>query len=201
METDEEMEMQVEAEADTDEKDDIFFDTKEFLGADLLTGNSSFKLLRESPGAESPLSRSGGHVDGANTCMTVVDSSYPLIERRKRLPEPKEIEKSVSLWSLIKDNIGKDLTKVCLPVYFNEPISFLQKSFEDMEYSYLLDRAYEYGKQVSEKDLFYLNDEQNLTFQLGQYICEHAEYIVSFLHYYFSTDLDNLHCILCPCSD
>ncbi|KAH9298701.1 hypothetical protein KI387_030383, partial [Taxus chinensis] len=147
LETDEEKEMQVEAEADTDEKDDIFFDTNEFLGADLLTGNSSFKLLRESPGAESPLSRSGGHVDGANTCMTVVDSSYPLIERRKRLPEPKEIEKSVSLWSLIKDNIGKDLTKVCLPVYFNEPISFLQKSFEDMEYSYLLDRAYEYGKQ------------------------------------------------------
>jgi hypothetical protein len=50
---------------------------------------------------------------------------------------------------MIKDNIGKDLTKVCLPVYFNEPLSSLQKCFEDLEYSYLLDRAYEWGKQVS----------------------------------------------------
>lgn len=49
---------------------------------------------------------------------------------------------------MIKDNIGKDLTKVCLPVYFNEPISSLQKCFEDVEYSYLLDRANEWGKKV-----------------------------------------------------
>ncbi|KAF3531843.1 hypothetical protein DY000_02037845 [Brassica cretica] len=57
-----------------------------------------------------------------------------------------EKEKAVSLWSMIKDNVGKDLTRVCLPVYFNEPISSLQKCFEDLEYSYLLDRAYEHGK-------------------------------------------------------
>lgn len=50
---------------------------------------------------------------------------------------------------MIKDNIGKDLTKVCLPVYFNEPLSSLQKGFEDLEYSYLIDRAYEWGKRVS----------------------------------------------------
>ncbi|KAH9605631.1 hypothetical protein KSS87_003036 [Heliosperma pusillum] len=48
---------------------------------------------------------------------------------------------------MIKDNIGKDLSKVCLPVYFNEPISTLQKCFEELEYSYLLDRAAEWGKQ------------------------------------------------------
>ncbi|KAK9162173.1 hypothetical protein Syun_003075 [Stephania yunnanensis] len=58
-----------------------------------------------------------------------------------------EKEKGVSLWSMIKDNIGKDLTKVCLPVYFNEPLSSLQKCFEDLEYSCLLDRAYEWGKR------------------------------------------------------
>ncbi|XP_021738127.1 oxysterol-binding protein-related protein 2B-like isoform X2 [Chenopodium quinoa] len=69
------------------------------------------------------------------------------IERRKRLPDPVEKEKPVSLWSMIKDNVGKDLTRVCLPVYFNEPISSLQKCCEDLEYSYLLDRAYEYGQE------------------------------------------------------
>ncbi|PPS01810.1 hypothetical protein GOBAR_AA18852 [Gossypium barbadense] len=75
------------------------------------------------------------------------DSGYPQIERRKKLPDPVLREKGVSLWSLIKDNVGKDLTRVCLPVYFNEPISSLQKCFEDLEYSDLLDRAYKYGKE------------------------------------------------------
>ncbi|XP_035842983.1 oxysterol-binding protein-related protein 2A isoform X4 [Helianthus annuus] len=69
------------------------------------------------------------------------------IVRRKKLPDPAEKEKGVNLWSLIKDNIGKDLTRVCLPVYFNEPISSLQKCFEELEYSYLLDQAYYHGKE------------------------------------------------------
>ncbi|VFR02214.1 unnamed protein product [Cuscuta campestris] len=69
------------------------------------------------------------------------------VERRTRLPDPIEKEKGVSLWSMIKDNVGKDLTRVCLPVYFNEPLSSLQRSFEDLEYSYLLDRAYKHGKE------------------------------------------------------
>ncbi|CAL4915492.1 unnamed protein product [Urochloa decumbens] len=70
-------------------------------------------------------------------------SSYS--KRRTKLPEPVEKEKGVSLWSMIKDNVGKDLTRVCLPVYFNEPVSSLQKCFEELEYSYLLDCAYECG--------------------------------------------------------
>ncbi|XP_052736374.1 oxysterol-binding protein-related protein 1C isoform X3 [Vigna angularis] len=76
-----------------------------------------------------------------------VGFNYPYVKRRKKLPDPVEKEKGVSLWSMIKDNIGKDLTKVCLPVYFNEPLSSLQKCCEEMEYSYLLDRAYEWGRR------------------------------------------------------
>jgi oxysterol-binding protein 1 len=70
------------------------------------------------------------------------------IRRRMKLPEPAEKEKGISLWSIIKDSVGKDLTRVCLPVYFNEPLSSLQKCFEDLEYSYLLDQAYQHGKVV-----------------------------------------------------
>ncbi|KAJ7952480.1 Oxysterol-binding protein [Quillaja saponaria] len=80
----------------------------------------------------------------AEKCVT--SSANTCIERRRKLPDPIEKEKGVSLWSMIKDNVGKDLTRVCLPVYFNEPISSLEKCCEDLEYSYLLDRAYEYGK-------------------------------------------------------
>lgn len=76
------------------------------------------------------------------------DIGNQAFERRKKLPDPLEKEKGVSLWSMIKDNVGKDLTRVCLPVYFNEPISSLQKCFEDLEYSHLLDQAYEDGKAV-----------------------------------------------------
>ncbi|XP_071697341.1 oxysterol-binding protein-related protein 2A-like isoform X2 [Rutidosis leptorrhynchoides] len=84
-----------------------------------------------------------------NQCdvMEEIKTNNSQFERRKKLPEPVEKEKGVSLWSMIKDNVGKDLTRVCLPVYFNEPISSLQKCFEDLEYSYLLDRAYQYGKE------------------------------------------------------
>lgn len=89
-----------------------------------------------------------GNTDKMQTQKEGNDSSYRHIERRKKLPDPVEKEKGVSLWSMIKDNVGKDLTRVCLPVYFNEPISSLQKGCEDMEYSYLLDRAYESGKVV-----------------------------------------------------
>jgi hypothetical protein len=90
--------------------------------------------------------------------MRSVGTNHSYVKRRKKLPDPVEKEKGVSLWSMIKDNIGKDLTKICLPVYFNEPLSSLQKCFEDLEYSYLLDRAYEWGKRVSMAariDVFY----------------------------------------------
>lgn len=37
--------------------------------------------------------------------------------------------------------IGKDMTKMTLPVSFNEPTSLLQRCAEDMEYTELLDTA------------------------------------------------------------
>lgn len=89
-----------------------------------------------------------GSEDDIDPSIKSVGFNYPRVKRRKSLPDPVEKEKSVSLWSMIKDNIGKDLTKVCLPVYFNEPLSSLQECFEDLEYSYLLDRTFEWGKRV-----------------------------------------------------
>ncbi|XP_007018961.2 PREDICTED: oxysterol-binding protein-related protein 1C isoform X2 [Theobroma cacao] len=132
------------AEEETDEDDHTFFDTRDFLSS------SSFK----SNGSDFRTSSFSSDDDGLNAfdseddidpSIKSVGSNFPYIKRRKKLPDPVEKEKGVSLWSMIKDNIGKDLTKVCLPVYFNEPLSSLQKCFEDLEYSYLLDRAHEWG--------------------------------------------------------
>ncbi|KAJ3793845.1 Oxysterol-binding protein-domain-containing protein [Lentinula aff. detonsa] len=48
---------------------------------------------------------------------------------------------AASLWSALKNSIGKDLTKISFPVYFNEPTSMLQRMAEDMEFSECLDIA------------------------------------------------------------
>ncbi|KAL9245525.1 hypothetical protein vseg_019169 [Gypsophila vaccaria] len=132
-------------EEDSDEDEDDFFDTQDFLSSSSFKGSGSdFRTSSFSSDDSSPHSaESDEDIDPA---IKDVGSTFPLVRRRKKLPDPQEMEKGVSLWSLIKDNIGKDLTKVCLPVYFNEPISTLQKCFEELEYSYLLDRANEWGK-------------------------------------------------------
>ncbi|KAK0067140.1 oxysterol-binding protein-related protein 6 [Biomphalaria pfeifferi] len=64
--------------------------------------------------------------------------------RRSRLPVPKPEIPDVSLWGLLYRNIGKDLTKISMPVTLNEPLSMLQRLCEELEYSELLDKAAEY---------------------------------------------------------
>jgi len=59
--------------------------------------------------------------------------------RRSRIPDKPDI--SFSLWSIMKNCIGKDLSKIPVPVNFSEPISFLQRLNEDFEYSEILDKA------------------------------------------------------------
>ncbi|TVY23211.1 Oxysterol-binding-like protein [Lachnellula hyalina] len=60
---------------------------------------------------------------------------------RKKLAMDADDRPKISLWSILKSMIGKDMTKMTLPVSFNEPTSLLQRCAEDMEYSDLLDIA------------------------------------------------------------
>ena len=46
--------------------------------------------------------------------------------RREGLGVMEGKEKKVSLWNIIKDMIGKDLMRISLPVFLNEPLSGLQ---------------------------------------------------------------------------
>jgi len=59
--------------------------------------------------------------------------------RRSKVPEKPDI--SFSLWSIMKNCIGKDLSKIPVPVNFSEPLSMLQRLVEDFEYSDILDKA------------------------------------------------------------
>ncbi|XVE60383.1 hypothetical protein DITRI_Ditri05aG0124400 [Diplodiscus trichospermus] len=134
------------AEEETDEDDHTFFDTRDFLSSSSFKSNGS-DFRTSSFSSDDEGLNAIDFEDDIDPYVKSVGSNFPYIKRRKKLPDPVEKEKGVSLWSMIKDNIGKDLTKVCLPVYFNEPLSSLQKCFEDLEYSYLLDRANEWGKR------------------------------------------------------
>ncbi|KAK9473185.1 Oxysterol-binding protein-domain-containing protein [Dipodascopsis tothii] len=58
---------------------------------------------------------------------------------RTRLAMEEDDRPKISLWGILKSMIGKDMTKMTLPVSFNECTSLLQRVAEDMEYTDLLD--------------------------------------------------------------
>ncbi|KAJ3088393.1 hypothetical protein HK102_008853 [Quaeritorhiza haematococci] len=68
-------------------------------------------------------------------------------QRRTGLPlDPTKAKPTLNVWSFLKSAIGKDLSKVTLPVFFNEPLSMLQRMCEDVEYIELLNVAARVGR-------------------------------------------------------
>ncbi|XP_073489928.1 oxysterol-binding protein-related protein 6 isoform X3 [Aquarana catesbeiana] len=63
--------------------------------------------------------------------------------RRMSLPAPSPDTSNINLWNILRNNIGKDLSKVSMPVELNEPLNTLQHLCEELEYSELLDKAAE----------------------------------------------------------
>lgn len=68
-------------------------------------------------------------------------SGYPVV-RRSALPADSTGMPPISLWSILKNAIGKDLSRIPIPVNYSEPLSMLQRLCEEMEYSDLLDHAW-----------------------------------------------------------
>ena len=60
---------------------------------------------------------------------------------RNHLPVKQPDKNNANLWSFLKQCIGKELTKITMPVQWNEPISLLQRVAEYMNYAYLLKKA------------------------------------------------------------
>ncbi|XP_050441329.1 oxysterol-binding protein 1 isoform X3 [Adelges cooleyi] len=60
-------------------------------------------------------------------------------KRRCRVPDKPNHQ--LHIWSILKNCIGKDLSKIPMPVNFSEPLSMLQRITEDFEYSSILDTA------------------------------------------------------------
>ncbi|XP_057309059.1 oxysterol-binding protein-related protein 1-like [Hydractinia symbiolongicarpus] len=60
---------------------------------------------------------------------------------RKKLPHTMHSRNEFSIWSVLKQCVGKDLSRITMPVIFNEPLSFLQRIAEYMDYVHILHKA------------------------------------------------------------
>lgn len=85
-------------------------------------------------------------VDKAVVPKASTDSIYgrnwnPDLMKKRRDRVPDKPNYPLSLWGIMKNCIGKDLSKIPMPVNFNEPLSMLQRLVEDYEYSEILDHA------------------------------------------------------------
>uniref|UniRef100_A0A4W4HAE4 Oxysterol-binding protein n=1 Tax=Electrophorus electricus TaxID=8005 RepID=A0A4W4HAE4_ELEEL len=60
---------------------------------------------------------------------------------RKTLPFPMFSRNDFSIWGFLRKCIGMELSKITMPIVFNEPLSFLQRITEYMEHTYLIHQA------------------------------------------------------------
>ncbi|XP_020648004.3 oxysterol-binding protein 1 [Pogona vitticeps] len=88
--------------------------------------------------------RTGSNISGASSDISLDEQYKHQFEdtrKEKRTRIPYKPNYSLNLWSIMKNCIGKELSKIPMPVNFNEPLSMLQRLTEDLEYHDLLDRA------------------------------------------------------------
>uniref|UniRef100_A0A674DYD2 Oxysterol-binding protein n=1 Tax=Salmo trutta TaxID=8032 RepID=A0A674DYD2_SALTR len=95
-------------------------------------GSVLFSSERSSP---TNMSREDHHQNG--------DESQPngIVRHRTSLPAPMFSRNDFSIWSILRKCIGMELSKITMPVIFNEPLSFLQRLTEYMEHTYLIHQA------------------------------------------------------------
>ncbi|XP_062446036.1 oxysterol-binding protein 2 isoform X2 [Rhea pennata] len=136
-------------EASDEDEETEYFDAMEDAPA-FITVTADPKHHRRSGSNLSGASE--GHPEDWNLEDSVFDSSnqtsynestckdlLPKKRRRTRIPDKPNY--SLNLWSIMKNCIGKELSKIPMPVNFNEPLSMLQRLTEDLEYHELLDKA------------------------------------------------------------
>lgn len=83
------------------------------------------------------------HLNGNNTKLGNGKGPEFVIKgcSRKKLPASSNDRGPVSLWTILKHSVGKDLSRITMPVDVNEPLSFLQRCSEYVEQAELLTLA------------------------------------------------------------
>ncbi|XP_044051375.1 oxysterol-binding protein 2 isoform X5 [Siniperca chuatsi] len=132
-------------EASDEDEDTEYFDAMEDSPAFITVTATDNTQHRRS---QSNLSgASGGQLndwnqdDHISTSCNDVSGKELQPRRQRRTHVPDKPNYSLNLWSIMKNCIGKELSKIPMPVNFNEPLSMLQRLTEDLEYHELLDKA------------------------------------------------------------
>ncbi|NWY70439.1 OSBP1 protein, partial [Erithacus rubecula] len=114
--------------SDEDDDNNEFFDAPEIFPMPDMMGHK----------------RTGSNISGTSSDISLDEQYKHQVEdtkKEKRTRIPYKPNYSLNLWSIMKNCIGKELSKIPMPVNFNEPLSMLQRLTEDLEYHELLDRA------------------------------------------------------------
>uniref|UniRef100_A0AAY5KNL6 Oxysterol-binding protein n=1 Tax=Esox lucius TaxID=8010 RepID=A0AAY5KNL6_ESOLU len=79
--------------------------------------------------------------DGTQGNNGSVPQENGIRKHRTTLPAPMFSRNNFSVWGILKKCIGLELSKITMPIVFNEPLSFLQRITEYMEHTYLINKA------------------------------------------------------------
>jgi hypothetical protein len=122
--------------ADLSDLEDAGFDDQEDENDFSSDDESAEELAKHKEEAPAPATEQ----QKAPTAPQATKEAEGPIVRRSVLPAPVSGE-DISLLSILRKNVGKDLSTVAMPVSLNEPINVLQRLCEELEYSELLDKA------------------------------------------------------------
>uniref|UniRef100_A0ACD5ZV66 Uncharacterized protein n=2 Tax=Avena sativa TaxID=4498 RepID=A0ACD5ZV66_AVESA len=95
----------------TCEEESTFFDAADYFSESNSRSSTMSSSTDRGVNSATNIDNSGGQ-EIVDIQIQDSDNLLPEINRRSKLPEPTEKEKGISLWSIIKDSVGKDLTRV-----------------------------------------------------------------------------------------
>lgn len=138
-----------EANSSSDDNEEIEIDvvTRKSVSFTANNNNSASSVCGGGGGGGKKHENSNDNFDGrvSNTfrsdSQASNDEDLAIIKRPHRQKIPHRPNHSLNLWSIMKNCIGKELTKIPMPVNFNEPLSMLQRMTEEFEYADLLHKA------------------------------------------------------------
>lgn len=130
-------------------EDDFFYDAEDYTGTHSLppvTADFVFKFVLSFFYHAIAAIRCSHNFPGFSSTLHLPNSLNPPSEIADPSPFPQSLLESsrgyklfrsylppligkkpeMSIWSVLKNNIGRDLSKIALPVFFNEPLSMLQ---------------------------------------------------------------------------
>lgn len=118
------------------------YDEDDFYSADESDNdNENYDVLTMDEHFDSRQTISSNDITANSTLNQTITSLLPIYPpKRKSLPFHRT-NPSFSIWSMLKNAIGKDLTRITFPAYINEPLCMTQRVCENFQYADLLNNA------------------------------------------------------------